>query len=480
MERTKEQEEKRDQEIVELIHRNSLRLLKEIGIKFLSDSSLDLLKKNGIRVEGNRAYFTEEQIMDALNRSVREFTVYARNPKYNVKMNTVDLYMTPGYGSPSVCECDGTIRPSTFDDFLKLATIVQASDEFQINGGILAQPCDLDAEISAEAMVYATICRSDKALFSVCGGKKQAENIMEMMRIVFGGDLTGIPCTFNLISPLSPLGVTKNTLDTIDVCAVNGQPLVIAPGNMAGATGPISIAGNVSVANAEFLGINVYAQMVHPGTPIIYGFASTVSDMTNMQVSNASPGFLKEAKYGSLLAKKYGVPCRSGGGMSDANGLTAQAGVESAMSFFESFQERANLMMHATGSLHSFNTVSIEKFVLDIETYTRMKYYFADIPTDEDALAFDAIKEAIEDEDGTFVTLDHTFERCRIDPWYSQVSIHKKTKGDPNQALYESIQKRIDKLMEEYKCPELPTYQRQELDAFMRKLGMKEEDMNKV
>ena len=480
MERTKEQEEKRDQEIVELIHRNSLRLLKEIGIKFLSDSSLDLLKKNGIRVEGNRAYFTEEQVMDALNRSVRKFTVYARNPKYNVKMNTVDLYMTPGYGSPSVCECDGTIRPSTFDDFLKLATIVQASDEFQINGGILAQPCDLDAEISAEAMVYATICRSDKALFSVCGGKKQAENIMEMMRIVFGGDLTGIPCTFNLISPLSPLGVTKNTLDTIDVCAVNGQPLVIAPGNMAGATGPISIAGNVSVANAEFLGINVYAQMVHPGTPIIYGFASTVSDMTNMQVSNASPGFLKEAKYGSLLAKKYGVPCRSGGGMSDANGLTAQAGVESAMSFFESFQERANLMMHATGSLHSFNTVSIEKFVLDIETYTRMKYYFADIQTDEDALAFDAIKEEIEDEDGTFVTLDHTFERCRIDPWYSQVSIHKKTKGDPNQALYESIHKRIDKLMEEYKCPELPTYQRQELDAYMRKLGMKEEDMNKV
>ena len=92
MERTKEQEEKRDQEIVELIHRNSLRLLKEIGIKFLSDSSLDLLKKNGIRVEGNRAYFTEEQVMDALNRSVRKFTVYARNPKYNVKMNTVDLY----------------------------------------------------------------------------------------------------------------------------------------------------------------------------------------------------------------------------------------------------------------------------------------------------------------------------------------------------------------------------------------------------
>lgn len=480
MERTRAEEDKRDQEIVELIHKNTIRLLEEIGIKFLSDSSLELLRKNGVKVVGNRAYFTEEQVMDALDKAVKDFTVYARNPKYNVHMNTVNLYMTPAYGSPSICECDGTVRPSTFDDFIKLATIIQASDEFQINGGILVQPCDLNADIAAEAMIYATLCTSDKALFSVCGGKGEAENIMEMMKIVFGPDLTNIPCTFNLISPLSPLGVTENTLDTIDVCAMNGQPLVIAPGNMAGATGPISIAGNVSVANAEFLGINAYSQMVRPGTPIIYGFASTVSDMTNMQASNASPGFVKEAKYGSLLAKRYGVPCRSGGGMSDANGLTAQAGVESAMSFFESFQERANLMMHATGSLHSFNSVSFEKLILDMETYTRMKYYFADIPTDEDALAFDAIKEAIEEEGGTFVTLDHTYERCHIDPWFAQVSVHKYTEGDPNQALYDSIHKRIDKLLAEYQRPELPAEQKEALDQCMRKLGMNEKDMRKV
>lgn len=476
---TKQQEMERDQQIVELIHENTMRILEEIGIAFLTEESLKTLQEHGIRVKGNRAYFTEKQVMDALEVATKEFTVYARNSKYNVKMNTEDLYMTPGYGSAMVCEVDGTVRPAMFDDFLKLAVIVQESEEFSINGGILAQPSDIDPDISAEVMVYATLCRSDKALFSVCAGKEQAEHIMEMMKIIFGPDLTKTPCTFNLISPLSPLGVTKNTLETIEVCALNGQPLVIAPGNMAGATGPISLAGNISLANAEFLGINVYAQIIRPGTPLIYGFASTVSDMKNMQVSNASPGFVKEAKYGALLAKKYGVPCRSGGGMSDASGLTAQAGVESAMSMFESFNERANLMMHATGSLHSFNTVSIEKFLLDIETYTRMKYYFEEMPVDEDALAFDVIKEAIE-EDGTFVTLDHTFERCRLDPWCSQVSIHTNTKGDPNKALYDSIQKRLEQLLSSYQCPQLPAEQREALDALMLKVGMKEEDMAKV
>ena len=476
----KETEAMRDAEIVEWIHKNTMRILEEIGIAFHSEEVLNLLRENGIRVEGNRAYFTEKQVMDALDVTKKEFTVYARNSKYNVHMNTEDLYMTPGYGSPSVCEADGTLRAATFDDFLKLAVIVQESEEFSINGGILAQPSDIDAEISAEAMVYATLCRSDKALFSVCGGRAQAENIMKMMKIVFGEDLTDIPCTLNLISPLSPLAITKNSLETIEVCAENGQPLIIAPGNMAGATGPISLAGNISQANAEILGINVYAQMVRPGTPIIYGFASTVSDMKNMQASNANPGFVKEAKYGALMAKKYGLPCRSGGGMSDASGLTAQAGVESAMNMFESFSERANLVMHAAGSLHSFNSVSFEKFILDIETYTRMKYYFSELPVDEEALAFDAIKEAIEEEDGTFITLEHTFDRCRIDPWESQVSIHSRTTGDPNRALYDSIQKRIQKLVSGYQCPELQKEKRAALDEMMRGLGMKEEDIARV
>lgn len=476
----KQDEEKRDLEIVELIHQNTLRILEEIGIAFHDEAALDFLRQNGIRVEGNRAYFTEKQVMDAMDVAVKDFTVYARNPKYNVSMNTEDIFMTPGYGSPSVVETDGTVRTAVFDDFLKLAVIVQESEEFCINGGILAQPSDIQAEISAEAMVYATLCRSDKALFSVCGGREQAENIMKMMRIVFGGDITEIPCTFNLISPLSPLGVTKNTLDTMEVCAKNGQPLVIAPGNMAGATGPISLAGNISVANAEVLGLNVFAQLVRPGTPIIYGFASTVSDMKNMQVSNATPGFVLEAKYGAMMAKRYGLPCRSGGGMSDASGLTAQAGVESAMSMFESFSQRANLMMHACGSLHSFNTVSFEKFLLDIETFTRMKFYFGEMPVDEDALAFDAIKEAIEDENGSFVTLEHTFDRCRTDTWQSQVSIHKNTKGDPNKALYDSIQARLERLVNGYECPALAPEKRSALDEIMRELGMKEEDMAKV
>ena len=94
---TKQQEAIRDQEVVELIHKNTLRILEEIGIAFLTEESLNTLKENGIRTEGNRAYFTEKQVMDALNAATKDFTVYARNSQYNVHINTENLYMTPGY-----------------------------------------------------------------------------------------------------------------------------------------------------------------------------------------------------------------------------------------------------------------------------------------------------------------------------------------------------------------------------------------------
>ena len=77
MNMTKQQEAKRDQEIVELIHKNTLRILEELGIAFLTEESRETLRKNGVRVEGERAYFTEKQVMDALEAATKEFTVYA-------------------------------------------------------------------------------------------------------------------------------------------------------------------------------------------------------------------------------------------------------------------------------------------------------------------------------------------------------------------------------------------------------------------
>ena len=49
-----------DAEIIQRIHDNSLRMLSELGMAFHSEAALVILREAGVRVEGNRAYFTEQ------------------------------------------------------------------------------------------------------------------------------------------------------------------------------------------------------------------------------------------------------------------------------------------------------------------------------------------------------------------------------------------------------------------------------------
>ncbi|MDO4572138.1 MAG: trimethylamine methyltransferase family protein, partial [Clostridia bacterium] len=203
-------------EILERLHGNSMRMLSELGMVFHSEEALSILRRGGVRVDGWRAFFTERQVMDALDASARTFTLRARNPRHDLPIGPESLHVTPGYGSACIAETDGTLREARFDDFLNLAALVQQSDVFSINGGILAQPCDLDAAIAAPAMVYATLKRSDKALFSVSADRARTRSILKLLEIVFGTEtLLETPCSVTLISTMSPLAIDQNALDTL-------------------------------------------------------------------------------------------------------------------------------------------------------------------------------------------------------------------------------------------------------------------------
>lgn len=50
-------------ERLQQIHDASMRMLETTGMKYHNPKAIEILKENGIRVEGNVAYFTEEQLM---------------------------------------------------------------------------------------------------------------------------------------------------------------------------------------------------------------------------------------------------------------------------------------------------------------------------------------------------------------------------------------------------------------------------------
>ena len=53
--------------IEEKIHEASVYLLEHIGLKVVHPDALQVFKDHGVRTEGNVAYLTENQLMDALS-----------------------------------------------------------------------------------------------------------------------------------------------------------------------------------------------------------------------------------------------------------------------------------------------------------------------------------------------------------------------------------------------------------------------------
>jgi Trimethylamine:corrinoid methyltransferase len=467
---------------VEQIHQASLKILAEIGIKFGSEKVNEIFRANGFRQENGRTYFTEEQINKYLNMATKEFTVYGRDEDYFINVNTEEVNYCPGYGSPMITNADGSVRTALFDDYLKMANLFHMEKSFKVNGGILVQPSDIAPEISIPAMVYAAIKRSSKVIFGIQGVKKDQKDIFNMLEIVFGGkeELRKKARYIVLPTPTSPLRVESSAIETLLLGCEYNQPIAVCSACMPGATSPVTLAGSIAMCNAEMLSCIVLTQLVNPGNPVMELFACYGSNVQSGNASIGSPELIKAARYGSLLAKKYGLACRSGGALSDAKGVTAQAGVETAMCLFHTNLYKGNIAMHSAGILDSFATMSYEKLMLDFEVIDRCANYFEDIEVNENTLAFDTIKDVAVN-GGVFLNKKHTVKNCRK-AYIPQVSLRSSLPAgkDPNQALYESMHKRMEKQLAAYVKPKLDPAIEKQLDEYMLSIGMKPEDIQKV
>ncbi len=456
------------------IHHTAMRILAEFGVRIGHPEVLALFQDHGIRVSGDRVFFTENQVMDWVGMAPAEFTLHARNPRYNMVIGGERTECAPGYGCPAIIAADGTRRRARLADYQAFAKLVHQSAEFNINGGILAQPTDVDAAHSHLAMLYTAARCSDKCLMGVPGHAAEIETAMGMLAILFGGmaSFTEKPHVLTMISTISPLVIDGMALDSILVCARHNQPLMISPAPTAGSTGPIELAGNVALGTAEALAGIAVAQMVKPGVPVLFGLQCNGADLRTANISIGSPVYALLAGHCARLARHYGLPSRAGGATTDAPALTVQSGYESMFSLFSGFENRINLMVHCAGILDRYAGMSYEQFMVDIELIRMARFYRQGIAaTTDDDLGFEVIRDV--GPGGQFLTHPDTLRKCRTHSWIpafgsGRAPAHEK----PGDKLLAEIQARCDKMLAGYRRPALAPEIQHDLDAFLTDRGM--------
>lgn len=441
-------------EELQRIHEATMEVLSTVGMRFLSPRAQELLKSNGIRVEGEVAYFTEEQLMHWVKMAPNSFTVYARNPKYDVVIGGDEVNSAPPYGSPYIADAAGARRPGTIADYVDFVKLFEVNEDFKINGGLIVQPQDVDVETSALSMLYAGITHSEKVMQVAAGKHELMDALMDVTAALFGGKeaIKERPRLLTIIDVNSPLMFDTHMTDAMFSFCENGQPFTVANCSMAGATAPMSMAASMVAINAEVLPVIALAQMINPGNPVIYGSQATTADMATGQIACGAPeGALLHA-YTTEMARFYGIPSRGGGALTDSKMADAQAGYESMATLLTCYNNRMNYIIHAAGILDGYSTVSFEKTIMDFEVVRYCERMKRGCEVTDELLAVDEFKEC--GHFGEHLTSDFTLEHCRDEAMVPMIS-SRGVVADPTTQMNNRIQAQKERMLAAYKQPAL-------------------------
>ncbi|WP_153769503.1 trimethylamine methyltransferase family protein [Labrenzia sp. CE80] len=392
----------------EKIEAQTDRILAEIGLEFRDDPEvLQIWKEAGAEVSGERVRFPKGMLQELVQTAPAQFTQHARNPARNVEIGGNNTVFAPVYGPPFVTDLDQGRRYGTIEDFRNFVKLAYISPFLHHSGGTVCEPVDLPVNKRHFDMVYSHLKYSDKPFMGSVTAPERAEDSVKMAQIAFGEDFVDQNCVMiQLINANSPLVFDGTMLGALKVYARANQACIVSPFILAGAMSPVTVAGTLSQVLAEALAGCALTQLLRPGAPVVFGaFVSSISMQSGAPTFGSPEGTLL-LNGAAKLARRMGLPYRSGGSFTASKLPDAQAAQESAHTITATVQAGVNFCLHSAGWLEGGLCSSYEKFILDADQLGMMHVLAKGIDLSDEAMAMDALEEV--GPGGHFLGAGHT------------------------------------------------------------------------
>ena len=399
------------EEALEILDGGWRRIVREIGVEFLHPKALAILKREGQRVEGETVFFDPDFVAERVRLAPSEFALHARNPAHDVVLGGRNMVFIPVQGPPFVRRGD-VRRVAGIEDFEDFCRLAQELDDFDSAGGLPCEPSDIPVESRHLDSVRALLTLTDKPFQGSQSSGIAAADSLVLGEIVFGAELATRAWMYTNVNANSPLRWDDRMLEALLTYAGAGQAVVLTPFLLMGAMSPVSLPATLAQQLAETLVGIALVQTIRPGCPVVMGGFLSATDMQSGAPSFGGPESLAGILASGQLARRFGLPWRSGGGaLTSSPAVDAQAAYEGTATMAAAFMAGANLVLHTGGWLESGLVASFEKLVVDLDILRTLRGTFAPIEVDEASLAFDAHLEV--GHGGHFFGAAHTMERFR-------------------------------------------------------------------
>ena len=396
------------------IHKDSLKILDQVGVKFMSPTALKILFENGARIDNDKriATFSEEMVQRALDSAPKSFVLGARNPEFDFSLpSAYTAYTLDGAATFAIDFDTGERRNALTKDMIAslkifeempLATVVWPN--------VMCN--DLIENYNEVRPSLLSLIHSSKHIQNELHHIREVPFLIACLSAILGSEeavkerkiFSATYCT------IPPLTHDQEMCDTYLELAKFHVPILALPMPAAGSTGPASLYSNIAVANAESLSTLILFQMAEPGTPIILGNAAGITNFSLGTFLEGAPETTLMSGALGEMSRFYGLPNTQAGCLSDAKQPGAQAIMEKTLSTLPLVLGGVDVV-NGTGELETSQLLVLEQIVVDHEIAQMCQRYKEGIEVSDRKDLLDDIKSA--GAGGHFLTQPGTLRYCR-------------------------------------------------------------------
>jgi trimethylamine--corrinoid protein Co-methyltransferase len=305
-----------DQKQIKKVHENSLQILSSVGLRVDSPEARKLFARatGSQAVDSDRVRIPPDLVEWAIQAAPARMDIYDRKGELAFRLPDQARF---GVGVTSLYyqepETDRVV-PFTrkhMADCVRLGNCLPSFDVISTIGivqDVAPQVSDLYATLEMAANTF-------KPLIILISDENAFPAVLDLLGHLHG-DLATRPSVIPYFNPITPLVINKSTVDKMFVAIQRGLPFIYANYGMAGASVPITPAGQLALMNAEVLAGLTLGQLIKEGTPMILGNHPACFDMKGNESYYDPKSYLIDLACAEMMAH-YSLPSSgtSGSGM---------------------------------------------------------------------------------------------------------------------------------------------------------------------
>ncbi len=443
------------------IHEASTHILEKVGVQMPHDDMRARFRAAGASVDeaSQRVHIPESLVQQGLAQAGKSFTLYGRDRSKRAVFGSDQRNYNSASAEPLWIEdVTGERRYPTLADVVTAARVGDRLSNINIVGA-MAEPHELSPEYGSLAVMAEMLRNTTKPLSVFFHNQTVSRSMVEMMIAVAGSEQAAshYPIAYPYLEPISPLRFPVAGIDSLYETARLNLPVPIGPMVQTGMSGPVTLAGTVTLENTELLAGICVTQLIKPGTPVVFGGVCHAFDMRTTQMIFSGPEQALMAIAMVQMGKSYGLPVYVNVGLTDSKKPDAQAGMESGITLACGAMAGAELFGHM-GICGVDQGGSLEMLVMQNELIGYVNRLVEGFEVDEEHLGLEVI-EAV-GPGGTFMDQDHTAAYFRKELWFPKLldrQFYEAWESGGAKTMAQRVREEKERLLKEHHPEPLPS-----------------------